>query len=62
MPQGNEETGEVEEALKDGEDAVVADLDAAEALQPSIGAFDFPAFTVAAQLAFIFKAAMAVVR
>jgi len=51
----------VEESLKDGEDAVVADLDAAEVLQPSIGTLDFPALAVAAELSFIFKSAMAVV-
>jgi hypothetical protein len=32
MPQSDEEAGEVEEALKDSENAVVADLDAAEVL------------------------------
>jgi hypothetical protein len=51
----------VEEALKDGKDAIVPDLDAAEVLQPCIGAFDFPAFAVAAELTFVFKSAMAVV-
>jgi hypothetical protein len=51
----------VEEALKDGEDAVVADLDAAEILQPCVGALDFPAFAVAAQLSFVFQSATSVV-
>ena len=51
----------MKEALKDGEDTVIADLDAAEVLQPGVGAFDFPAFAVAAQFAFVFKAAMLVV-
>lgn len=51
----------MEKALKDSEDTVVADLDTAEVLQPSVGALDFPAFAVAAQLAFVFKTAMAVV-
>ena len=51
MPQGDEEGGEVEGALKDGNQAVVADLDASEILQPGVGAFDFPAFAVSAQLA-----------
>ncbi len=51
----------MEESLKDGEDAVVADLDAAEVLQPGVGAFDFPALAVAAELSLIFKSAMAVV-
>jgi len=47
--------------LKDGNQAVVADLDASEILQPGVGAFDFPAFAVSAQLAFVFEAAMTVV-
>jgi len=51
----------VEEALKEGNQAVVADLDASEVLQPGVGAFDFPAFAVSAQLAFVFEAAMTVV-
>ena len=57
MPQGNEEAGAVEEGLKDGNQAVVADLDAAEVLQPGIGAFDFAASSIAPQLAFIFEVA-----
>ncbi len=61
MPQGDEDAGVVEEALKESKEAVVADLDAAEVLQPSVGAFDFPALAVAAELSFIFKSAMAVV-
>jgi hypothetical protein len=61
MPQGDEDAGEVEDALKDGNQAVVANLVAAEVLQPRVGAFDFPAFAVSAQLAFVFKAAMTVV-
>ncbi len=61
MPQGDEEAGEVEESLKDSNQAVVADLDASEVLQPGVGAFDFPAFAVSAQLAFVFEAAMTVV-
>jgi hypothetical protein len=32
MPQGDEDAGEVEGALKDGNQAVVANLDAAEVL------------------------------
>jgi len=51
----------VEGALKDGNQAVVADLDASEILEPGVGAFDFPAFAVSAQLAFVFEAAMTVV-
>jgi hypothetical protein len=51
----------VEEALKDGNQALVADLDAAEVLQPGVGAFDFPGFAVSSQLAFVFEAAMTVV-
>src|ERR1035441_2847363 len=61
MPQGDEETGAVEESLKDGEDAVVADLDAAKVLQPCVGSFNFPALAVAAELSLIFKSATAVV-
>ena len=49
----------MEEALKHCEDAVVSDLDAAEVLQPGVGAFDFPAFSVTAQLAFVLKSAIA---
>src|ERR1700738_4244890 len=59
MPQGDEEAGEMEEAPKDREDAVVSDLDAAKVLQPGIGALDFPASPVASQLAFVFEAAVA---
>ncbi len=51
----------MEEALKHSEEAVVVDLDAAEVLQPGVGALDFPALAVAAELSFIFKSAMAVV-
>ena len=51
----------MEEAVKDSEDAIVADLDASEVLQPCVGAFDFPAFAVSAELSFVFKTAMAVV-
>ena len=51
----------MEESLKDSEDAIVADLDAAEVLQPCVGAFDFPAFAVSSELSFVFKTAMAVV-
>ena len=51
----------MEESLKDSEDAVVADLDAAEVLQPCVGSFDFPSLAVAAKLSFIFKSTMAVV-
>ena len=49
----------MEEALKHGEDAVVADLDAAEVLQPGVGALDFPALAVATQLAFVLESAVA---
>jgi len=51
----------VEESLKDGEEAVVADLDAAEVLQPGVGAFDFPALAVTTQLSVVFKSALSVV-
>jgi hypothetical protein len=46
----------VEEALKDVKDAVIANLNAAEVLQPCIGAFDFPASSVAPQFAFVIEA------
>jgi hypothetical protein len=59
MPQGDEETCEVEKALKHCEDAVVADLDATEVLQPGVGALDFPALAVATQLAFVLESAIA---
>jgi hypothetical protein len=61
MPQRDEEAGEVEEALKDSENAVVADLDAAEVLQPSVSALDFPAAFVSAEFAPIFIAPLFVV-
>ncbi len=38
----------MKEALIDAQDAVIAHLDAAEVLQPSIGSFDFPAPAIAA--------------
>jgi hypothetical protein len=44
----------VEEAVKEGEDAVVADLDALEVLQPCVGAFDFPVLVVGAELSVVF--------
>jgi hypothetical protein len=49
----------MEEALKDGEYAVVSDLDAAKVLQPSVGALDFPSSSIASQLAFVLEAAVA---
>jgi hypothetical protein len=51
----------VEEALKESKDAVVADLDAAEVLQPCVGAFDFPAAFVASEFASIFIASLSIV-
>jgi hypothetical protein len=42
LPVSRIQCGAVEKSLEDGEDAVVADLDAAEVLQPCVGAFDFP--------------------
>ena len=45
----------MEEALKDSDYAVIADLDAAEVLQPGIGALDFPTFAIASQLALVSK-------
>ena len=49
----------MEEALKDSDYAVIADLDAAEVLQPGIGALDFPTFAIASQLTLVFKAPVA---
>ena len=46
-------------SLKDGVDAVVADLDAAEILQPCVGSLDFPAALISAQFASILEAAPA---
>jgi hypothetical protein len=51
MPQGDDQTSAMKEALKHGKNAVIAHLDAAEVLQPGVGAFDFPAFAIAPQLA-----------
>jgi len=48
----------MEESLKHGEDAVVAHLDASEVLQPGVGALDFPALSVTAQLAFVLESAI----
>jgi hypothetical protein len=45
--------------LKHCEDAVISDLDAPEVLQPGIGALDFPALSVTAQLAFVLESAIA---
>jgi hypothetical protein len=42
-----------EKALEHGKNVVIADLDAAEVLEPSVGGFDFPAFAMAPQLAFV---------
>jgi hypothetical protein len=49
----------VEKSLEYGEDAVIAHLDAAEVLQPGVGAFDFPALAIASQLAFVLEATVA---
>ena len=49
----------MEKALKHGKNAVIADLDAAEVLQPGVGALDFPALAVSAQFAFVLEAAVA---
>ena len=48
----------MKEALKHGKNAVITYLDAAQVLQPGIGAFDFPAFAIAPQLAFVLKTAV----
>ncbi len=49
----------MKKALKHRKNAVISDLDATEILQPGVGAFDFPTFPVASQLAFILKAPVA---
>jgi hypothetical protein len=49
----------MKKAVKHGEDAVISDLDAAEILQPGVGAFDFSTFPIASQLAFVLKAPVA---
>jgi hypothetical protein len=59
MPQSGEEASEVEESLKYEKDAAVADQGAAEVLQPSVGAFEFPALAISAQLAFVLETAVA---
>ena len=56
MSQDDEETSAVAEGLKDGDQAVISDLDAAEVLQPGVGTFDFPASSIASQRAFVFEA------
>jgi hypothetical protein len=48
----------VEEALKDIEYPVVADPDAAEVLEPGVGALDFPSPPVTSQLTFVLEAAV----
>src|SRR5579872_5532266 len=59
MPQGDDQASAMKKALKHGKDTVVTHLDAAEVLQPGVGAFDFPAFAIAPQLAFVLKTAVA---
>ena len=49
----------MEESLKQCEDAVVTHLDATKVLQPGVGALDFPALAVAAQLSFVLESAVA---
>jgi hypothetical protein len=49
----------MEKSLEYGEDTVVAHLDAAEVLQPRVGALDFPALAVASQFAFVLEATVA---
>jgi hypothetical protein len=47
MPQNDDKVGEMEIALKHGEDAVVTHLDAAKVMQPGVGTLIFPVFAVA---------------
>jgi hypothetical protein len=49
----------MEKAPKHGKNAVEAHLDAAEVLQPGVGALDFPALAVSPQFAFILETAVA---
>jgi len=49
----------MKKALKHGKNAVVTHLDATEILQPGVGAFDFPSFPIASQLAFVLKTPVA---
>ena len=49
----------MEKSFEYGEDAIVAHLDAAEVLQPGVGALDFPALAVASKLAFVLEATIA---
>ena len=49
----------MKKALKHRKNAVISDLDAAEILQPGVGALDFPTLPVASQLAFILEAPVA---
>jgi hypothetical protein len=58
MPQGDDEASTVKESLVDAQDAVVTNLNAAKVLQPGVGAFDFPAPTITAQLPVVFEAAL----
>ncbi len=51
----------MEKSLKHCEDAVVSDLDAAEVLQPGIGALDFSTLSVTTQLSFVLESAVAYV-
>src|SRR5580658_11372919 len=59
MPQGDDQASAMKKALKHGKNAVITHLDATEALQPGVGALDFPAFAIAPQLAFVLEAAVA---
>src|ERR1035441_6550633 len=59
MPQRDEDASKMKGSLEYGEDAVVAHLEAAEILQPGVGALDFPALAVASQLTFVLKATLA---
>ena len=47
------------ESLKYIKDVAVADLGAAEVLQPSVGAFESPAFAVSAPFAFVLETVVA---
>src|SRR5260370_15120421 len=56
MPERNQQTRAVHKAEIHRQNAVVSHVHATEVLHPCDGAFDFPAFAVTPQLAFVFVA------
>jgi len=55
MPQGDDKASAMKEALEHTEDAVITDLDTTKVLKPCVGALDFPASSITAQLAFVLE-------